>query len=140
MRMREWQDSKANPARTDQLVGLKMWVEAAKHYESLFDEWTRVGATESALDYGMYGCLCHLARPETLWARKMSEKCAKENKLWVESGQAKFMKSLLVVLVQKHYDEIAVLGRKYADEHRAAPVFSEIIRGIVCAFSDRMGK
>ena len=119
--MREWQDSKANPARTDQLVGLKMWVEAAKHYESLFDEWTRVGATESAL-------------------RKMSEKCAKENKLWVESGQAKFMKSLLVVLVQKHYDEIAVLGRKYADEHRAAPVFSEIIRGIVCAFSDRMGK
>lgn len=124
----------------ERLVSLKMWEEAAKHYEGLFENWTKVGATESALDHGLYAALCHLARPETLWARKMNEKCAKENKLWQESGQAKLLKVLLVVLIQKHYGEIEGVGKKYSEEYHTPPVFTEIFKGIAAAFADRVSR
>lgn len=121
-------------------VNAKMWTDAAKHYENMFNEWVKEGIEESALDQGLFSALCQLAIPETVLARKTQERCGQNNRLWATSPQTKLIKSLLLSLAQRKYDQIEVIAKKYNDEHEIAPVFMTIMSAVSATFMSRLAK
>lgn len=121
-------------------VNSKMWTDASKHYENMFNEWVKEGIEESALDQGLFSALCQLAIPETVLARKIQERCGQTNRLWATCPQTKLIKSLLLALAQRKYDQIEVIAKKYNDEHEIAPVFMEIMTAVSATFMSRLAK